>query len=102
MFYLKWNPKFFYTQKRNIFLWKVYRSFTSVLSILQKSKVANNSITILGYSNDKNIYVYIAKNIIPIDQLILFTRVGMFNKQGSTHKVTLCLQNSLRKLNILN
>ena len=71
MFYLKWNPKFFYTQKRNIFLWKsvsfFWIAFTSVLSILQKSKVANNSITIMGYSNDKNIYVYIAKNIIPID-----------------------------------
>ena len=102
MFYLKWNPKFFYTKKKEHFLWKVYRSFINVLSILQKSKVANNSITILGFSNDKNIYVYIAKNIIPIDQLILFTRVGMFNKQGSTHNVTLCLQNSLRKLCILN
>ena len=68
MFYLKCNPKFFYTQK-NIFLWKsvslFWIDFTSVLSILQKSKVANNSIAILGHSNNKNIYI--AKNIISID-----------------------------------
>ena len=67
MFYLKCNPKFFYTQK-NIFLWKsvsfFWIDFTSVLSILQKSKVTNNLITILGYSSGKNI---IAKNIILID-----------------------------------
>ena len=69
MFYLKCNPKFFYTQKKNIFLWKsvsfFWIDFTSILSILQKSKTANNSITILSYSNDKNIYI--AKNIISID-----------------------------------
>ena len=51
-----------HTQKKNIFLWKIvslfWTDFTSVLSILQKSKVANNLITILGYSNDKNIYIY--------------------------------------------
>ena len=55
MFYLKCNPKFFYTHTKKTI------DFTSVLSILQKSKVANNLITILGYSNDK--YIYIAKNI---------------------------------------
>ena len=56
-----------------------------------------------------NIYVYIyiyiyifAKNIISVDQLILFTRFGMFNQQVSTHSITLCLQESFRKLNILN
>ena len=38
---------------------------TSVLSIIQKPKVANNSITILGYSNHEDIYI--AKNIISID-----------------------------------
>ena len=55
--------------KKNIFLWKsvslFWIDFTSALSILLKSKVANNFITILGYSNDKN--MYIAKNIISID-----------------------------------
>ena len=40
--------------------------------------------------------MYIAKNIISIDKLILFTRFGMFNQQGSTHGITLCLQKSLR------
>ena len=58
-----------------------------------------------------NIYIYIyihthtyifAKNIISVDQLILFTRFGMFNQQVSTHSITLCLQESFRKLNILN
>ena len=56
MFYLKHNPKFFYTEKK-IFLWKCIS-----VSILQKPKVTNNSITMLSYSNDKNIYT--AKNII--------------------------------------
>ena len=55
--------------KKNIFLWKsvsfFWIDFTSILSILQKSKTAKNSITILSYSNDKNIYI--AKNIISID-----------------------------------
>ena len=59
----------FIHKKKNIFLWKsvsfFWFEFTSVLSILQKSKVANNSITILRYSNDKNIYI--AKNIISAD-----------------------------------
>ena len=72
-----------YTKKKHIFLWKsvsfFWFDFTVVLSILQKSKVANKLITILGYSNDKNIYI--AKNIISIDQLILFTRFGIFNQQ---------------------
>ena len=90
--------------KKKHFLWKsvsfFWTDFTSVLSILQKSKVANSSITILGYSNDRNIYI--AKNIISIDLLIRFTRFGTFNQQGSTHSITLCLQKSLRKLNILN
>ena len=39
--------------------------FTSVLSIRQKSEVANKPITILGFTNDENIYT--AKNIIFID-----------------------------------
>ena len=67
-FYLKWNPKFFYTHKKH-FLRKIvsffWIDFTIDLLILQKSKVTNSSITILGYSNDKN--TYIAKNIISID-----------------------------------
>ena len=68
MFYLKYNPKFFYMQKKAfscgksvLFFWI---DFTNVLSILQKSKITNNLITILGYSSGKNI---IAKNIILID-----------------------------------
>ena len=56
--------------KKHIFLWKSVWFFwfdlTIVLSILQKSKVASNLITILRYSNDKN--MYIEKNIISIDQ----------------------------------
>ena len=56
--------------KKHIFLWKSVSFFwfdlTIVLSILQKSKVASNLITILRYSNDKN--MYIEKNIISIDQ----------------------------------
>ena len=54
-----------YTQK-NIFLWKsvslFWIDFTSALSILLKSKVTNHFITILGYSNDKN--MHIVENII--------------------------------------
>ena len=61
MFYLKCNPKFFLHIKKNIFLKKsvsyFWIDFISVLSILQKSKVTNNLIMILGYSNDKNIYL---------------------------------------------
>ena len=58
--FLKW----FHNNKEETwnFFWI---DFTSILSILQKSKVANNLITILSYSNDKNIYI--AKNIISID-----------------------------------
>ena len=66
-----WNAiqnSFIHT-KKNIFLWKsvslFWIDFTSALSILLKSKVANNLITIMGYSNDKNIYI--VKNIISID-----------------------------------
>ena len=55
-----------------------------------------NSITILGYSNDKNIYI--AKNVFSIDYLILFTRFGTFNQQRLIHSIKLCLQKSLRKL----
>ena len=98
------QPKILLYTHKNISLWKnvsfFWIDFTSILSILQKSKVANNSITILGYSND--LRIYIANNIISIDELILFTRFGMFNQQGLTHSITLCLQKSLRKLNILN
>ena len=58
-----------FIHKKNVFLWKsvslFWIDFTSVLSVLQKSKVANNLITILGYSNDQNISI--AKNIILID-----------------------------------
>ena len=58
-----------FIHKKNILLWKsvlfFWIDFTSVSSILQKSKVTNSSITILGYSNDKD--TYIAKNIISID-----------------------------------
>ena len=104
--FFTWNDiqnSFIHT-KKHIFLWKsvsfFWFDFTIVLSILQKLKVANNLITILGYSNDKNIYI--AKNIISIDQLILFTRFGIFSQQDSTHTITLCFQKSLRKLTILN
>ena len=86
-----------YTQKNTFFCEKVsffWFDFTIVLSILQMSKVGNNLITILGYSNDENIYI--AKNIISIDQLILFTRFGIFNQQDSTHSITLCFQKSLK------
>ena len=58
-----------FTHKHNIVLWKgilfFWIDFTNVLSILQKLKIANNSIMILSYSNDKNIYI--TKNIISID-----------------------------------
>ena len=58
MFYLKCNPKFFYTHIKKHFPVKkstiFWLDFTSVLSSLQKSQVENNFITILGYSNDKN------------------------------------------------
>ena len=58
-----------FIHKNNIFLWKSVSFFwidlTNILSIPQKLKIANNSIMILGYSNDKNIYI--AKNIISID-----------------------------------
>ena len=57
-----------YTQKKHflakkcivLLIW-VYK----FLSILQHSKVANNSITILGYSNNENIYI--AANTISTD-----------------------------------
>ena len=52
------TKKHFLVKKCIVLLIWVYK----FLSILQNSKVANNSITILGYSNDKNIYI--AKNII--------------------------------------
>ena len=45
IFYLKCNPKFFYVQKKNIFLWKVYRCFGLTLRVLyqffesQKSQI---------------------------------------------------------------
>ena len=58
MFYLKCSPKLFYTQKQHFPVKKCiifWIDFTSVLSILQKLKIANNSIMILGYSNDKYI-----------------------------------------------
>ena len=48
--------------KSVLFLWI---DFTSVLSILQKSQIANNLITILAYSNDQNLYF--VKNVISID-----------------------------------
>ena len=83
---------------------KVYCSFGLTLKefyqFFKKLSVTNNSIVILGYSNGKNIYI--AKNIILIDYLILFARFSTFNQQGSTYSITLCLQKSLRKLNILN
>ena len=43
----------------------VWIEFRSILSILQKLKLANNLKTILDYGNDK--YIYIGKNIILID-----------------------------------
>ena len=51
-----------YAQKKKTFSCeKVYRSFGLTLKVFylffKKSSVANNSITILGYSNDKK-YVY--------------------------------------------
>ena len=53
MLYLKCNPKFSYTQK-DIFRWKsvsfFWFDFTIVLSILQMSKVINNSITNVDYA----------------------------------------------------
>ena len=52
---------FLYTHKKHNFLWKSVPFFwfdlSNVLSILQKLKVAINSITILGYSNNKK-YIY--------------------------------------------
>ena len=58
---IKCNPKFFYTHKKTFSSEKVYRSFVLTLKVFyqffKKSSVANNSITILGYSNDKK-YVY--------------------------------------------
>ena len=66
----KWKKRFTWNEMQNSFTHK--KSFscekcivTSVLSVLQKLKVAKNSVTILGYSNDKNIYI--ARNIISID-----------------------------------
>ena len=55
------QKKAFSCGKSVLFFWI---DFTNVLSILQKSKITNNLITILGYSSGKNI---IAKNIILID-----------------------------------
>ena len=43
----------------------VWIELRSILSILQKLKLANNLKTILDYGNDK--YIYIGKNIILID-----------------------------------
>ena len=58
-----------FIHENNTFLWKsvsfFWIDFINVLSILQKMKIANNSIMILGYSNHKNIYI--TKNIISID-----------------------------------
>ena len=56
MYCLKCNPKFFYATKKHFPVKKCILLLD--LSILQKSKVTNNLITILGYSNDKNIYIY--------------------------------------------
>ena len=67
--WLKWDSNAIQFIHKYIFLWKnvsfCWIDFTNVLSILQKLKVTNNSIAILGYSNDKN--VYIVKNIILIE-----------------------------------
>ena len=56
-----WNEvQNFFIHKNKIFLWKCvsffWIDFTNVLSILQKLKIANNLIVVLGYSNDKSIY----------------------------------------------
>ena len=75
--YFNWNAiQNSFIHKKTFSCEKMYRSFglTSVLSILQKSKVANNSITILSCSNDKNIY---------ISRRILFLLTGWFSLQVS-------------------
>ena len=68
--YFTWNViqnSFMYKKKhfpvKSVSLFWI--DFTSALSILRKLKVANNLKTILGYSNDKSIYI--VKNIILID-----------------------------------
>ena len=61
--------------KKHIFLWKsvsfFWFDFTIVLPILQKSKVTDNLITILRYSNDNNIYIYCKEYYFdwPVDSL---------------------------------
>ena len=67
----------------------MYRSFgltlQVVLSFLQKLKATNNSIAILGYPNDKS--TYIAKNIISIDWLIIFSARFRQDLARSTNRV---------------
>ena len=100
MYYLKCNPKFFYATKKHFPVKKCILLLD--LSILQKSKVTNNLITILGYSNDKNIYIYIciAKNIISIGKLILFTRFGTSNQQIPKFKKTKYLKLTLKQVKL--